>query len=242
MVGEVGVRGVPACPARAVKPRLLDLFCGAGGAARGYQRAGFHVVGVDLAEQPNYCGDDFYRRDALDVMESGWWASFDAIHASPPCQAYTQARHIHGRTDHPDLVAPTREALKKSRLPYVIENVPGAPLLDPVVLCGRAFGLNVKRHRLFESNVALLVPPCPKGHPGDWLTIFGSLTRSRQWNVPNPQPGKRKQDFVRKTLQEGLDAMGVDWPMTQAELSEAIPPIYTEHIGGQLMSYLKVAA
>lgn len=224
-----------------MKPRLLDLFCGAGGAGVGYHRAGFEVVGVDIAPQPNY-PFDFIQADAIELLYDTIYrtgARFNAIHASPPCQAYTQARHIHGRTDHPDLVAPTREGLRESGLPYVIENVPGAPLESPIILCGLAFGLRVKRHRLFESNTMLLAPPCPRGHPGDWLTIFGSLTRSRQWNVPNPQPGKRKQDFVRKTLEEGLDAMGVDWPMTQAELSEAIPPAFTEHIGRQLMSHLR---
>src|SRR5690348_3701176 len=135
------------------RPRLLDLFCGAGGCAAGYQDAGFYVVGVDKEPQPNYCGDVFIQTDALEILAEWHFDAFDAIHASPPCQRYSLAQNASKNADaHPDLVEPVREALQATGLPYVIENVPGAPLLDPITLCGKSFGLNVKRHRLFETN------------------------------------------------------------------------------------------
>ena len=159
------------------KPRLLDLFCGAGGAAMGYHRAGFEVVGVDISPQPNY-PFEFYQLDATalvqDVDNKCWHESqtkttlpgasyaclgnFDAIHASPPCQRYTTLVAQAGTFgDYPDLVEPIREILKASGLPYVIENVPGAPI-EGVLLCGSMFGLKVIRHRVFESNVMLMAP------------------------------------------------------------------------------------
>lgn len=164
---------------RAVKPRLLDLFCGACGAAMGYHRAGFDVAGVDIRPQPNY-PFEFHQDDAFDVFDrisSGhhmsWIDQFDAIHASPPCQAYSVANNIHGRKDHPELIEAARGLLQETGLPYVIENVPGAPLIDPVTICGLSVGLNVKRHRLFETNFPLMVPPCCD-HTGDWLLVFGA--------------------------------------------------------------------
>jgi DNA (cytosine-5)-methyltransferase 1 len=216
----------------------LDLFCGAGGAARGYQLAGFHVTGVDIRPQPRYCGDMFVQADALTYPLDG----FDVIHASPPCQAYSLANNIHGRADHPMLVAQVRQRLLDNGFPYVIENVPGAPLRDPYLLCGRAFGLGVKRHRLFETTAPLLVPPCPRGHPGDWVLVFGHTVLER-----SAQVGRTAKDgprFRRRHLgvEVGREAMGIDW-MTRDELSEAIPPAYTEHIGSQLMDqHLREAA
>lgn len=154
----------PALAARpARRPRVLDLFCCAGGAAMGYHRAGFEVVGVDLAPQPNY-PFEFIQADALEyVAEHGH--EFDVRHASPPCQAFSKTRTLHGNT-HPELVEPTREALREVGGPYIIENVVGAPLEDPLMLCGSEFGmqapdvdgtpLKLLRHRLFESNVPLM--------------------------------------------------------------------------------------
>src|SRR5690349_21349641 len=124
-----------------MKPRLLDLFCGAGGAAKGYADAGFEVVGVDHVDQPNY-PYEFHKGDAL--LMGAWLlhnGDFDAVHASPPCQAYTTLRTLQGGKEYPDLIAPTRDLLQKSGLPYVIENVVGAPLVNPVQLCGSSFGL-----------------------------------------------------------------------------------------------------
>lgn len=214
-----------------VKPRLLDLFCGAGGCTKGYQRAGFHVVGVDIEAQPNYCGDEFLRDDALAylrrvVLNGG--GNYDAIHASPPCQAFTKARKLQGR-DHVDLVAPTRKLLKQTNLPYVIENVKGAPLIATVVLEGQMFPeLNVHRPRLFETNwpleVSILIPPPP---------------RQTKMGRP-PVPGEAMQVVGHfSDVPAGRKAMGIDW-MTQGELAQAIPPAYTELVGHQLMQLIRV--
>jgi DNA (cytosine-5)-methyltransferase 1 len=211
--------------------RLLDLFCGAGGAAMGYHRAGFEVVGVDIKPQPNY-PFEFIQADALDFPLDG----FDAIHASPPCQGYSVANNIHGRV-HPMLIGRVREALIASGVPYVIENVEGArgEMKNPITLCGLTFGLGVKRHRLFECNFPVLTLPCPPGHPGDWVMVFGGTVLER-----SPQIGRTLNNgpiFRRKHLgvERGREAMGIDW-MNRNELSEAIPPAYTEHIGHYLMA------
>ncbi len=219
-----------------MKPRLLDMFCCAGGAAMGYHRAGFEVVGVDINPQPNY-PFEFIQADALEFLEGlivyGVGSppySFDAIHASPPCQAFSKARDLQGN-DHPDLVAPTRYLLEQTGLPYVIENVVGAPLIDPVRIEGQMFHeLNVHRPRLFETNwpleVPFLIPPPPRQtkmgrppRPGEAMHIVGHFS-----DVP-----------------AGQRAMGIDW-MTQGELAQAIPPAYTEFIGHQLLAHVRVAA
>ena len=200
-----------------MRPRLLDLFCGAGGAAMGYHRAGFEVVGVDINPQPHY-PFEFHRTDAMTFPLDG----FDAIHASPPCQAYTKARKLQGNT-HPDLVGPTRELLEKTGVPWVIENVAGAPLKDPVTLCGTMFGLKTYRHRLFETNWELTPPAHPEhvakqtkmGRPpvdGEFMQVVGHYSGA----------------------QAAREAMGIDW-MNQREMAEAIPPAYTEFIGAQLI-------
>ena len=211
-------------------PRLLDLFCGAGAAAMGYHRAGFEVVGVDIESQPRY-PFDFHQADALAFPLDG----FDAVHASPPCQfasAYRRRKGAQG--DHPNLIPQTRERLEVTGLPYVIENVPTARayLIDPVQLCGSSFGLDVQRHRLFESSVALMAPPCDHG-----------------WQTPRFPPATNRTN-LRSTVEIGVYriplalqqvAMEIDW-MTLAELSQAIPPTYTEHIGRQLVTAIEVVA
>jgi DNA (cytosine-5)-methyltransferase 1 len=216
------------------KPRLLDLFCGAGGCSVGYARAGFEVVGVDINPQPRY-PFEFHQADALEFLKAHG-REFDAIHASPPCQRYSEVtRCIPGRAQkHPDLVDPTRELLQRSGRQWVIENVPGAPLRDPLLLCGTMFGLRVIRHRLFESSVFLWSPGQQCWHPqrgkvggtgvrgkkpGDWISVAGSPTVA----VAGP-------------------AMGIAWPMSRKELANAIPPAYAEFIGKQLLSALTAAA
>lgn len=201
------------------RPRLLDLFCGAGGAAMGYYRAGFEVVGVDIKPQPRF-PFEFHQGDALEYPLEG----FDVVHASPPCQKYSAAtRHL--ANDSPLLIEPIRDRLVDAEVLYVIENTPGAPLIFPITLCGLSLGVNVKRHRLFESNLHLQAPPCVPGHPGDWFVIFGHEVRSRR----HGHAAGRKNN-----LEVGRKAMGIDW-MTRGELSEAIPPAYTEYIGRQLL-------
>lgn len=203
-------------------PRVLDLFCGAGGASVGYHRAGFEVVGVDSKPQPHY-PFAFLQADWSEVDLSG----FDLIHASPPCQAFSitgnLARSQGKQASTVDLIKPVRKALIECGVPYVIENVRGAPLLNPLTLCGSMFGLKVRRHRLFESNVLLQAPgPCrhkEQGRPVGVYYVIGDEI---------PKGGK-----TAESLEEGQEAMGIDW-MPWASLREAIPPAYTEWIGEHL--------
>lgn len=220
------------------KPRALDLFCKAGGATKGLQRAGFYVVGVDIEPQPNYCGDEFFQADALTFPLDG----FDLYWASPPCQAYkvglNRANVARGRTlEHRNLVAATRARLVATRKPYIIENVTDAPLVNPVMLCGSSFRrelkLPLRRHRCFESNVALLTPPCDHS----WQTEKRFHTNFR--------PGGRiilspvVQVYGNSAGREHWpDAMGIDW-MTAAELTQAIPPVYSELLGRQIIAVIE---
>jgi DNA (cytosine-5)-methyltransferase 1 len=215
-------------------PRLLDLFCGAGGAAMGYHRAGFEVVGVDIDSQPNY-PFKFWRADALtflepDALGDKYPGNWDAIHASPPCQAFTAYKRSGNVRESPDLIALTRKLLQKTGLPWVIENVEGAPLRNPI--CGTGLMRDLQRHRLFETNFPLMGVPCAHGRNAPGRFIGG---RSRERGGPRVR--------VRNTVEIGRwnepletqqQAMGIDW-MTRDELSEAIPPAYTEHIGHYLM-------
>jgi DNA (cytosine-5)-methyltransferase 1 len=213
-------------------PRLLDLFCCAGGAARGYQMAGFHVTGIDNRKQPRYAGDVFIQADALEyIAEHGH--EFDAIHASPPCQAYSEATPMAYKHTHPDLIAPIRKLLIATGKTYVIENVKGArsEMESPFTLCGTMFDLRVYRHRLFESNVFFLTPPhIPHRDDlagnGRGLSSKGFITVTG-----NGGYGMKGGDAYARM------AMGIDW-MTRIELVEAIPPAYTEWIGQQLMAVL----
>lgn len=215
------------------KPLLLDLFCCAGGAGVGYNRAGFDVVGVDIVPRPTY-PLPFIQADAL-ALDPKFIALFDAVHASPPCQSYSDLAKRNGNADEwPRLIDPVRELLVASGLPYVIENVEGSPLIEPVILCGTMFPeLRVLRHRLFETNFPLVALPHkkhPKVHTFDKRkSHFG---KTDEW-----------KDFVQVTgggnctLAAARDAMGIDW-MTKGEINEAIPPAYTEFVGTQLMEYL----
>ena len=165
--------------------RALDLFCCAGGATRGLQLVGFHVTGVDLVRSAKYCGDVFVRADPLAYLEAADLGAFDFIWASPPCQKFTSMRHAPGTKAHLDLIAPTRARLKASGKPYCIENVVGAPLIDPVTLCGSMFGLRtpdgaeLRRHRLFETSFPL-VAPSECRHEGPVLGIYGAQVRDRR--------------------------------------------------------------
>lgn len=214
------------------KPRLLDLFCGAGGCSMGYHRAGFEVVGVDIKPQPRY-PFEFHQADAMTFPLNG----FDVIHASPPCQAYTRmAKGLlisQGRgREYPKLIESMRERLIGTQVPYVIENVPGAPLQNAIMLCGSSFDLLVQRHRLFESNVFLMGMACLHARQ---IKNKPSLHRlqGRSRVVGCYGNGRGKGDNLALWSQ----AMGIDW-MTRKELSQAIPPIYTEWIGRQLMEVL----
>jgi DNA (cytosine-5)-methyltransferase 1 len=211
----------------------------------GYHRAGFEVVGVDIKPQPRY-PFEFEQADALAYMD--WFCGdertgdcctghmrFDAIHASPPCQAYSAAGNIWGR-ENVELIEPTRELLRATGLPYVIENVERAPLLDAVTICGLALGLNVKRHRLFEANFPIMVPPCT-GHERDYLIVFGGSGRTRGHQHGRTAKGGPRIRRGTATREATNAAMGIDW-MTGKEISEAIPPLYTELVGAALMQHL----
>lgn len=222
--------------------KLLDLFCGAGGAGVGYARAGFDVVGVDVEPHPS-APFRVIEADALQVLtDAAFLSGFDAIHASPPCQGYTTMSNRHrgqgGRADsHPDLISWVRIGLEAWGGPYVIENVPGArsEMRDVVRLRGGMFGLRVDRPRLFESNVPLTVPPNVRVI--DPVGVYGKHHDGRRLFT-------RKDGSIQRaaaTLAEAQQAMGIDW-MEWDDLREAIPPAYTEHIGAQLLAHLESEA
>lgn len=207
------------------RPRLLDLFCGAGGCAKGYHDAGFEVVGVDHLPQPHY-PFEFIRADAMSFLDGRRMDVYDAIHASPPCQGYSaMARCV--KTKAPRLIVELRRHLVRIGLPYVIENVEGAPLDCPVMLCGTMFGLRVRRHRLFEMspNVLVLTPPCQCRNG----VIRGRLIGHRAGG--KVAPGRTKPPPATESMRR--DAIGVPW-MTGREARQAIPPAYTAFIGRQL--------
>ena len=216
-----------------MKPRLLDLFCGAGGAAMGYHRAGFDVVGVDIEPQPHY-PFEFIQADVLNLYSDAL-CEFDAIHASPPCQAYSDLQRRSGK-QYPELIESVRELLEATGLPYVIENVPEAPLKAPIILCGTMFGgLRVIRHRGFECSLTMFAPPHSRSHP----LVFTHDKRKSHYGMLD-----QDTSFVQVTgggnctvANKGY-AMGIDW-MNGAELNEAIPPAYTEFIGTQLLQHLE---
>lgn len=220
------------------KPRLLDLYSGAGGAAFGYMRAGFHVTGVDINPQPRYRGDAFVQGDALEYV-AAHGHEFDVIHASPPCQAHSVTRSLTNK-NHPELVPQTRALLRATGKPYVIENVEGAPLIDALTLCGTMFGLDVIRHRLFECSHPIYFPPAPCAHAGKVARHRELRARGITRN-PLPSDGYRFVGVTGHSFDTAWArrAMGIDW-MKQAELAQAIPPAYTEFIGRHLMEVLHV--
>lgn len=228
--------------AKGSRPRLLDLFCCAGGAAVGYERAGFEVTGIDVNPQPNY-PFKFIQADVFSLYsfpsDREFVDGFDAIHASPPCQHYSDLAKRNGNADDwPDLVDATRAMLTATGKPWVIENVEGAPLREPVILCGTMFpGLRVIRHRLFEANFPIRQPHhMPhKEHP-----------RCHTLDKRKSHYGKTDEwiDFVQVTgggnctLAAARDAMGIDW-MSKREINEAIPPAYAEYVGRELQRHLR---
>lgn len=216
------------------KPRLLDLFSGAGGCAKGYMEAGFYIIGVDIKPQPRYCGDEFIQADALTFPLDG----FDVIHASPVCKGYTELNYK-GKEKHAKLILPVKERLRQSGKPFVIENVAGAKLELPgaLWLCGSMFGLQVRRHRLFESNI-LLFAPCPCQHDRNFYSIHGHHVWNRAKRSPARKDGRWRPGYG--TVEEGAQAMGIDWMHKQGEISQAIPPAYTRWIGQQLIQYVRM--
>jgi len=210
--------------------KLLDLFCGAGGCTKGYQRAGFYVRGVDINLQPRYCGDEFIQADALEylrsLIDSGEIDLFDVIHASPPCQAYSVMKNK-TTSSHPMLIAKTRELLLATTKLYVIENVEGARayMTNPLMLCGTMFGLRTRRHRLFEINPPIYFMPATCRH---WLkTVKQGRYPDEEKHFACVTGSFSNQPYARR-------AMDIDW-MNRKELAQAIPPPYTEYIGKVLL-------
>ena len=207
--------------------KLLDLYCGVGGASAGYAMAGFKVTGIDLKHGKRYPYTYIKGDVLLYLQDQDFLRSFDIIHASPPCQTHSITRHLRNAqgksTSKLDLIPQTRAALIASGKPYVIENVPGSPLINPIQLCGSSFGLQVRRHRLFESNMKLTGSVCDHQAQGRPVGVYGSL------NDQIPKGGK-----TATTIDEGRDAMGMPWAIW-TELVEAIPPAYSEYLGKQII-------
>jgi DNA (cytosine-5)-methyltransferase 1 len=217
------------------RPKVLDLFSGAGGAAMGYWRAGFNVVGVDLEEHDDF-PFRFMRGDALEVLaDVDYVRSFDLVHASPPCQAYSTATA--NKAKHPDLVGPVRDLLLAAGVDFIIENVPQAPLINPVRLCGSSFGLRVRRHRDFESNLPLVGSRCDHKAQGQPVGVYGDHWDSREFY----RPDGTKRGGKATSLKDGQDAMGGMTWMNWADLKESIPMQYTEHLGRQAITQLTTA-
>jgi DNA (cytosine-5)-methyltransferase 1 len=207
--------------------RLLDLFCGGGGASAGYVMAGFDVVGVDIVKKKSY-PYEFYKANAIEVLkDKKFIAGFDIIHASPPCQFYSITGNLmraQGKTtSKPDLLAEVRDLLIATSKPYIIENVPGAPMTG-ITLCGSMFGLKVRRHRIFESSMPLMTLECDHKSQGRPVGVYGSI------NDEIPKGGR-----TAKTLLEGQLAMGIDW-LGWGDLKESIPPAYTKYLGEQVLN------
>jgi len=218
--------------------RLLDLFCGAGMASDGYAAAGFdEIVGVDINPQPHY-PYRFSHTDAVGYLAELIWSEsiydYDAIHLSPPCQAFTRASHLRtaqgGVSKYADLLTPVLELLRDVEVPWVVENVPGAPGMDgAVVECGSAYGLGVRRHRLFLSNLPLVGSGCDHKSQGRPWGVYHVM------NDQVPQGGR-----TALTLEHGLEVMGVTRTIPWNSLKEGFPPAYTEHIGRQLIEQMAV--
>jgi DNA (cytosine-5)-methyltransferase 1 len=208
--------------------RALDLFCGAGGATKGLQRAGFHVTGIDIKKQPRYCGDLFILADALAPPLD--LAAFDLIWASPPCQAYVRSGMVAKDGRHPMLIEPVRDVLRASGAAWVIENVPGAPIRPDLILCGSMFGLGIKRHRWFEANGWLLpFVPATCDHGKRITGVYGH---------PHGKGGawrNGKRPMLPSDAATWSREMGIDW-MVPAELALAIPPAYSEFIARSLVT------
>jgi len=226
-----------------VKPRLLDLFCGAGGCSVGYSRAGFDVVGVDIEPHPDYPGP-LIVDDALEVLDRPTYlAKFDVIHASPPCQARTtMSNRWRGQgtraDEHVNLIPEVRDALLQWGGPYVIENVPGArrDLRHPITLHGGMFGLGVHRPRLFESNAPLMAYTAPP--PVNPIGVYGKAADGRRLFTRTDGTEQR----AARSLEEAQTAMGCEWMTDFRDIAESIPPAMTEYIGSQLISYLRTEA
>lgn len=224
--------------------KLLDLFCGAGLGADGYNQAGFEIMGMDIKNQPNY-PYKFQQSDALEILKDvSFLKSFDLIHASPPCQAHTRAKHLRtaqgGKSRFTDLLTPCLELLRKSGVPWIVENVPGAPGMEKAVVeCGSSYDLKVRRHRLFLSDdIPIEGSVCnhkKQGKPIGVYHVMGDTCKGVCSKTGKMVIG----GSTAKNLEEGLWAMGMSRTITWNELKEGFPPAYTFHLGTQAKKWLQ---
>lgn len=225
-----------------MKPRLLDLFCGAGGCSVGYDRAGFDVTGWDLTPHPDYpfpmvIGDAMSALRCPSILDA-----FDVVAASPPCPRFSTITPDSARENHPDFLTPTCAALKAWGGVYIVENVEGAArhMDHPVKVCGSAFGLRVRRHRYFETNAEWITPTeCFHAQQGRPIGVYG--------DHPQDDEEYRRPDGTRrgnkaKTIEQAREALGIDWMTDWDDLTDAIPPLFTEYLGRQLLEHLARAA
>jgi len=215
--------------------KLLDLFAGAGGCSVGYKRAGFEVTGVDIQAHPDY-PYKLLVADVLDfIRKDGWHDGFDVIHASPPCPRYSSITNVSGNPDsHPDLVPVMIEVLSATGKPWVIENVMGAPMPGSAILCGSSFGLRVRRHRQFMSNLPLTSSKCDHKSQGRAIGVYGNQTGSYESQLARYKRIGRDYGLRAENVADAQDAMGINWMNKWDDLTDAIPPAYTEYIGTQL--------
>ena len=229
--------------------KALDLFCKAGGASKGLTDAGFDVMGMDIEPQKRY--PYIFIQDDATTVPLEFLRSFDFIWASPPCQRYSAMTKRWGRQNsHPDLIEPVRKMLKDSGVPYVIENVVGAPLIEPITLCGSMFGLQTKygsqlrRHRLFEASFPISQLEC-NHNDGSCIGVYGGGQHPDRQKIPatigvygNAGGSSKRDGIMGFKTQDRRDAMGIQW-MTGKELSQAIPPAYAEYIAEEFLKCLK---
>lgn len=223
------------------RPRLLDLFSGGGGAGMGYHRAGFDVVGVDIKTHPDY-PFPMILMDAMTALTGGIdLTPFAVIAASPPCPRYSTITPDSSRHTHPDLIGPVRDALRLWGGVYVIENVAGAmsAMRNPVKICGSSFGLDVRRHRLFESKVFLMTMSCRHFDQGRPIGVYGDHPQDDEYYR---RPDGTRRGNKAKTIEQAGEALGIDWMTTWDDLTDAIPPMFTEFIGAQLLAHLEAVS
>lgn len=227
-----------AAAVRGATVKLLDLFCGAGGCSVGYARAGFEVTGWDILPHPDY-PFEMVVGDAMEALaDTAYLSTFDVVVGSPPCYRFSSITPAANRDGHPDLLTPSRAALQAWGGPYVLENVPGAPMPQGVTFCGKAMGLpHARRHRLFESNLLVMSPGCAC----DGGAVYGVYGDHGDLS-PVLRPNGTSRGNKARDVAHAQQVLGIDWMTSWDDLADSIPPAYTHYIGEQLIDQLALAA